>query len=118
MNFIVLSSSNGTVFQAIINRIADGSLTAKCLGLISDSAKNGCVVKAKRAGIPVTILPPPLPPGEGEKTSKEEYDKKIHTTIFHMCHGERSRTMTQCRTSTPLSVTLGHTLQANLVIVC
>jgi formyltetrahydrofolate-dependent phosphoribosylglycinamide formyltransferase len=71
MQFIVLSSSRGTTFQAVIDRIADRTLTAKCLGLVSDREDRGCVAKAKAAGIPVKIVEKKA----GE--SKEEYDRRI-----------------------------------------
>ena len=56
MNFVVLSSSRGTTFQAVLDRIADGSLSAVCLGLIADREDRGCVEKARAAGIPVVLL--------------------------------------------------------------
>ncbi|MBI3336153.1 phosphoribosylglycinamide formyltransferase [Candidatus Peregrinibacteria bacterium] len=75
MNFIVLCSSNGTTFHAVLDRIADESLTAKCLGLITDSGERGCIEKAKRAGVPVQVV-------EKKKSeSREEYDKKLHKMI-------------------------------------
>jgi phosphoribosylglycinamide formyltransferase 1 len=55
MTFIVLSSSRGTTFQAVIDRLQDGSLKATCLGLIADKPDRGCVTKAKTAGIPVRV---------------------------------------------------------------
>lgn len=74
MNFIVLSSSKGTVFQSVIDRIADGSLHAHCLGLITDRADRGCVEKADKAGVPVKIIP------MMQGGDREAYDKKIHQT--------------------------------------
>ena len=75
MNFIVLCSSNGTTFQAILDRIADGSLTANCLGLITDSKKRGCIEKAKKSGVPVTVVE------KKEEESREEYDKRLYEII-------------------------------------
>lgn len=75
MNFVVLSSSRGTTFQAVLDRIADGSLTAKCLGLIADSEDRGCIQKAKAASFPVKII-------EKEKSEeREDYDKRLHAAI-------------------------------------
>lgn len=56
MQFIVLSSSRGTTFQAVIDRMKDGSLGAQCRGLITDRSDRGCVEKARAAGIPVEIV--------------------------------------------------------------
>ena len=75
MQFVVLSSSRGTTFQAVLDRIADGSLTAQCLGLVSDREDRGCVSKARAAGISVAIV---------ERTAgedREKYDQKLYTTI-------------------------------------
>lgn len=78
MDFVVLSSSRGTTFQAVLDRIADGTLTAKCLGLISDREDRGCVAKARAAGIPVKIV------SRSEGESRDEYDKKLHTSITEL----------------------------------
>lgn len=75
MDFVVLSSSRGTTFQAVIDRMKDGTLTAKCLGLISDRADRGCVEKAKAADVPVTIVE--KKPDE----SREDFDKRLHVAI-------------------------------------
>lgn len=56
MNFVVLSSSRGTTFQAVIDAMENGSLQARCLGLIADREDRGCVSKARAAGLPVKIL--------------------------------------------------------------
>lgn len=56
MQFIVLSSSNGTTFQAVIDALKNGSLTARCLGLLTDRGDRGCVDKANAAGIPVQVV--------------------------------------------------------------
>lgn len=78
MDFIVLSSSRGTTFQAIIDRIKDGSLTATCHGLVSDREDRGCVQKARAAGMPVAIVTRT----KGE--SREDYDKRLHVAILEM----------------------------------
>lgn len=75
MNFVVLSSSRGTTFQAVLDAMAKGTLTAKCLGLISDKENRGCVEKAHIAGVPVVIV-------EKQKSDdREAYDKRIHQAI-------------------------------------
>lgn len=75
MQFVVLSSSRGTTFQAIIDRISDGSLTATCLGLIADHEDRGCVEKAKQAGLRVKIVQK----NAGE--DREAYDRRLQEAI-------------------------------------
>jgi phosphoribosylglycinamide formyltransferase-1 len=75
VQFVVLSSSRGTTFQAILDRIADGSLTAQFLGLIADNPDRGCIEKAKKAGVPVIIVEPK------KDEPREEYDKRLHKAI-------------------------------------
>ncbi|MDD3896835.1 MAG: phosphoribosylglycinamide formyltransferase [Candidatus Peribacteraceae bacterium] len=75
MNFVVLSSSRGTTFQAVIDRIADGTLTAKCAGLVTDRADRGCADKARAAGIPVMVV-------EREKgEDREAYNQRLDAAI-------------------------------------
>ncbi len=78
MNFIVLSSSRGTTFQAVIDRMKDGSLTATCLGLVSDREDRGCVGKARNAGLQVAIVEKQT----GE--SREDFDKRMHQAIVDL----------------------------------
>ncbi len=75
MKFVVLSSSRGTTLQAVLERIAGGSLKAECMGLIADRADRGCVEKAKQYGPPVSIV---------ERTkgeAREAYDRRIEAAI-------------------------------------
>ena len=76
MNFIVLSSSKGTTFQAILDRIADGTLTAQCIGLISDREDRGCIEKAKAARLPYLVVE------KKSEESREEYDKLLQKAIL------------------------------------
>ena len=78
MNFIVLSSSRGTTFQAIIDRLADKSLTATCLGLISDRDDRGCATKAKAANLPVKVVQ------WEEEMIPETYEQRLQETILSM----------------------------------
>ena len=78
MNFLVLSSSRGTTFQATLDRISDGSLKSTCIGLISDSPDRGCIQKANVAGIPVSIVE------KRKDESREEYDKRLHQAILDL----------------------------------
>ncbi len=56
MHFVVLSSSKGTTFQAIIDALKEGTLQAECAGLVTDRADRGCIEKAKAAGIPFEVV--------------------------------------------------------------
>ncbi len=78
MNFVVLSSSRGTVFQAVLERIRDGTLHARCLGLIADRADRGCVGVAQQHGVPVAVVESK----DGE--SREEYDQRLHQAIMSL----------------------------------
>lgn len=75
MDFIVLSSSRGTTFQAVIETMQKHELKAKCLGLITDKNDRLCIEKAKAAGIPFVVLT------KDDSDSREEYDQKINTAI-------------------------------------
>ncbi|MBI1812709.1 phosphoribosylglycinamide formyltransferase [Candidatus Peregrinibacteria bacterium] len=55
MKFVVLSSSRGTTFQAVLDRIADGSLSARCVGLVTDRMDRGCAHKARQCNIPILV---------------------------------------------------------------
>jgi|ETNmetMinimDraft_2_1059921.scaffolds.fasta_scaffold38814_2 formyltetrahydrofolate-dependent phosphoribosylglycinamide formyltransferase len=78
MNFIVLSSSRGTTFQAVIDRLADGSLTANCLGLVVDREDRGAVEKAKKANLPIKVV------GRIKGEPREEYDWRLNEAINEM----------------------------------
>lgn len=75
MNFVVLSSSRGTTFQAVIERLQSGTLTAQCLALVADKRDRGCVQKAEEAGIPVVIVERI----KGE--DREAYDHRLDEAI-------------------------------------
>lgn len=75
MNFVVLSSSRGTTAQKVFSAIDDGSLTAQCLGLITDKESRGCVQVAKDAGIPVVIV------ARTKGEDRADYDKKLDEAI-------------------------------------
>lgn len=71
----MLSSSRGTTLQAVLDRMADGSLTAHCAGLVSDRPDRGCVEKAKKAGLPVCILE------RKPEEDREQYDRRLDAAI-------------------------------------
>lgn len=75
MTFVVLCSTKGTLFQAVIDRMHDGSLKATCAGLVTDRSDRGCTKKAQAAGLPVQIV---------EKISgesREDYDKRVDAAV-------------------------------------
>ncbi len=82
MTFVVLSSSKGTVLQAVLDSLKNGTLTAKCAGLISDSEDHGCVAKARAHGLPVTIVP--MTKGE----PREAFDKRVDAAIRTLTNDE------------------------------
>ena len=76
MDFVILCSSNGTTFQAVLDALADGSLEANCVGLITDKEERGCVEKANSVNLPVTIV---------KRLKGEEralYDKRLHEAFI------------------------------------
>ncbi len=89
LQFIALSSSRGTTFQAILDRIADGSLDAECVALVTDKPDRGCVARAEAAGIPVRVVA--REPGE----EREAYDKRLSEVIEEILYSnevaDRSR---------------------------
>ncbi len=50
--FVVLASGRGSNFQAILDRVADGSIQACCTGLITDNPGAYAIERAQQAGIP------------------------------------------------------------------
>jgi len=85
MKFVVLSSSRGTTFQAILDCLENGSLTAECFGLISDREDRGCVEKAHAAGIDVKIVQK----HKGEE--REKYDQRLHSAIQSLLAAPHTR---------------------------
>ncbi len=78
MNFIVLSSSRGTIFQAVIDHVNDGSLHPTCLGLVSDNPNRGAAMKAKAADIPVVIVQ------RKQDEPRDEYDMRLHQAFLDL----------------------------------
>jgi len=88
MDFIALSSSRGTTFEAILQRIADGSLKATCHALVTDKADRGCVEKAKAYGVPVRVVEKV----RGEP--REKYDERLHDVILSISPTVREKIRT------------------------
>ncbi|PIQ76627.1 phosphoribosylglycinamide formyltransferase [Candidatus Peregrinibacteria bacterium CG10_big_fil_rev_8_21_14_0_10_49_24] len=78
MQFVVLSSSRGTTFQSVLDNMANGTLSASCMGLVSDSEDRGCIEKAKDAGVPVRIV------SRMPNEDREQYDRRLHETILEL----------------------------------
>lgn len=81
MEFVVLCSSNGTVFQSVLDRIKEGSLRATCLGLITDRSDRGCIQKAQAAGVGFSIVE------HHENETREEYDKRLSIAMKYTIEG-------------------------------
>jgi len=79
MTFVALCTAKGTVFQSVIDAMRDGSLTATCAGLVSDSPDRGCVQKAKDEGIPVRIVP------MNKDEKREDFDRRVDKAIHDLC---------------------------------
>ncbi|MCR5179359.1 MAG: phosphoribosylglycinamide formyltransferase [Lachnospiraceae bacterium] len=59
MNAVVLVSGGGTNLQAIIDRIADGTIhNTKITAVISNNAGAGALMRAEKAGIPAEVVSP------------------------------------------------------------
>jgi phosphoribosylglycinamide formyltransferase-1 len=52
----VLASGRGSNFQAIIDAVQRGGIPAECVALITDNPKAYAIERAKRAGIPVSLV--------------------------------------------------------------
>lgn len=57
----VLISAGGTTLQNLIDRIADGRLSAEIVTVISSRADAFGIERARRAGLPVTVVPKGTP---------------------------------------------------------
>lgn len=55
--FVVLASGRGSNFQAIIDRVHDGTINAVCTGLITDNPDAYAIKRAEDAGIPAEVVP-------------------------------------------------------------
>ena len=82
MHFVVLSSSRGTTFQSIIDRMTDGSLSMPCLGLVTDRADRQCIDKANAADIPVAVVP------AQPKPDREAFDQAVQESIATLAHDQ------------------------------
>jgi phosphoribosylglycinamide formyltransferase-1 len=70
----VLLSGGGTTLQNLFDRIADGRLNARVVAVVSSNAAAGGVERARRAGVPVTVVERKGSP------SREEFSRRIFDT--------------------------------------
>jgi len=75
MHFIVLSSSRGTTFQAVLDALKDGTLTATCLGLVTDAPDRPCIGKAQAAKLPVQIV------GRAKVEDRGAFDQRVDGAV-------------------------------------
>jgi phosphoribosylglycinamide formyltransferase-1 len=52
----VLASGRGSNFQAVIDAIGCGQVPGRCVALITDNPRAYAIERAKKAGIPVTVV--------------------------------------------------------------
>lgn len=90
MDFVVLSSSQGTTFQAVLDAIASKQLTANFKGIVADRFERGCVAKAKKAGFPVRVVKKKI----GEH--RELYDQRLHEAILSLLPSKDPTTIVVC----------------------
>lgn len=57
LRVVVLLSGSGTLFQALVDAIADGGLNAVIAGVVSDRADAQGLERARRHGIPAVVHP-------------------------------------------------------------
>jgi phosphoribosylglycinamide formyltransferase-1 len=72
----VLISGGGTTLQNLIDRIADGRLRARIVGVVSSRGDAGGVERAQAAGLPVGVVGRPRR-GAGEQGSRGEAESLI-----------------------------------------
>lgn len=71
MQFVVLCSSKGTVFESVLDSIKNESLQASCIGLVTDRHDRGCALKAQAAKLPIVVVEKK----QGE--TREAYDERL-----------------------------------------
>ena len=72
IDLAILASANGTNAQAIIDATKCGKLKANVRVVLTNKPEAGVIEKAKKAGIPVEIIP-----SRGYKNRREEYDTLV-----------------------------------------
>lgn len=72
IDLAILASANGTNAQAIIDATKSGKLKANVRVILTNKTEAGVIERAKKAGIPVEIIP-----SRGYKNRREEYDTLV-----------------------------------------
>ena len=72
IDLAILASANGTNAQAIIDATKSGKLKANVRVVLTNKPEAGVIERAKKAGIPVEIIP-----SRGYKNRREEYDTLV-----------------------------------------
>lgn len=72
IDLAILASANGTNAQAIIDATKSGKLKANVRVVLTNKTEAGVIERAKKAGIPVEIIP-----SRGYKNRREEYDTLV-----------------------------------------
>jgi phosphoribosylglycinamide formyltransferase-1 len=72
IDLAILASANGTNAQAIIDATKSGKLKANVRVVLTNKPEVGVIERAKKAGIPVEIIP-----SRGYKNRREEYDTLV-----------------------------------------
>ena len=85
MTFVVLSSSRGTTFQAVLDALQNRSPQATCAGLVTDRADRGCVEKAKTAGIPFLVVT------EDPKKDRAAFERGVERAVQELFEGAGER---------------------------
>lgn len=55
-SFVVLASGRGSNFQAILDKVSDGTIPASCTALITDNPEAHAIRRAEDAGIAVEVV--------------------------------------------------------------
>ena len=75
LRLVVLASGGGTNLQAVLDAVADGSLDAQVVAVVSDKPNAFALTRAARAAVPAISLP--LEPGE----TRSSYDSRLAATV-------------------------------------
>ena len=85
LHFVALSTSRGTVFEAVMQEVLQKKIDARCIGLITTKFENGCREKALNAGVPLVIV-------ERKKgEAREDFDKRVHGAILDLDARDREQ---------------------------
>ncbi len=77
VSIAILASGRGSNFDAIAEAIAQGSLEAKIIGVISDREKAAVLTKAAARGIPAKFIPAEADPDSPIEERRRRHDRKV-----------------------------------------